>query len=67
MAASSDHTEHPGSLTYIDLLVTMLMRHEKNLNKLVERLEEISNMLDNAVRVIAAEKTKKEKLEMLYI
>ena len=67
MVASKDYVGQPNSLSYIDLLVNMLMRHEKNLNRLIERLEKVSTMLDKVAQRIAAERKKKERLSLIYV
>lgn len=67
MTASRDYVDSSSSLSYIDLLVDMLMRHEKNLSRLVERLERILSLLDNVDQTMTAEKRRKEKLGTLYI
>jgi len=38
-------SEERGRASYLDLLVSTLMEHERNLNDLVEKLEEICNSL----------------------
>jgi len=67
VTASRDYVDSSSSLSYIDLLVDMLMRHEKNLSRLVERLERILSLLDNVDQTMTAEKRRKEKLGTLYI
>ena len=67
MASFKDHPDNSAPLGYIDLLVSALVRHEKNLNRLIKRLERVSDLLDKIAQQISAEKRKKAKLNVLYI
>jgi len=54
--------EERGRSSYLDLLVTTLMEHEKNMDNLVNRLEKIAGEL-SAIREEAATREKKEATE----
>ena len=46
-----DVDERSAQYAYLDLLATTLTDHEKNLDKLIERLEEISESLSKIVKL----------------
>jgi hypothetical protein len=50
---SDDEESSPG-YAYLDLLVTALTEHEKNLNELIERLDRVTEKL---LKLITAEST----------
>jgi len=49
-------SEERGRASYLDLLISTLMEHEKNLNTIVEKLEEVSQSLREAVERLEVEK-----------
>ena len=54
MGRLSDDEESSPGYAYLDLLVTALTEHEKNLNELIERLDRVTEKL---LKLITAEST----------
>jgi len=57
-------SEERGRSSYLDLLITTLMEHEKNLDALIEKLEKICDNLQLIYK--EASKTKKTDMESSY-
>ncbi len=57
-------SEERGRSSYLDLLITTLMEHEKNLDALIEKLEKICDNLQLIYK--ESSKTKKTDMEASY-
>ncbi|MFQ6094621.1 MAG: hypothetical protein ACE5NN_00620 [Candidatus Bathyarchaeia archaeon] len=67
MTTSKDYIRNPNTLDYIDLLVSVLAKHEKNLNRLIERLDRVSDVLDEIAQRITMKKRRNEGVGFIYI
>jgi len=58
-------SEEKGRASYLDLLISTLMEHEKNLNTIVEKLEEISQSLKETVERLEVQKSASSEQDAL--
>jgi len=56
VSSPKDENEHLSPLSYVDLLILTLTQHEKNLCEIIEKLQRISEKLDEISRQLSLEK-----------
>jgi len=61
MTEDEDHQPHLGTLSYSDLLIVTLTRHEKSLSSLIERLGKVSDQLAMVAQKMNAQKRRGRK------